>query len=142
MEHDNYNQLMKELFDKNLSIDTHNYFQDEDGMYIWHFTSSLRKTIFDENDEREDKIIAAFEQGIIIPNAISFCEECEHIGYGSAWELCDSISGDMLDVYETLTEPDGGIKEDIIRELNLSEENRFDSEIRYISEISYENIED
>lgn len=137
-----YDQLMENLSDECLSIHTHNQFCDVDGMHIWCFQSCLSQLVFDENNNCDDKIIASFDQGIIIPSEATFCNEFEHIPFTSAWDLCDSISGDLLAVYETLFEPDVGIKDEILRELDINDDAQFMSDVMYIPEVTYENIDD
>lgn len=136
-----YDQLMKNLSDEYLSIHTSNHFYDEDGMHIWHLTSQLEKTIFDDDYECENHIIASLNDGVIIPNECCFCEDRDYVGYQSAWELCDSLSGDLLTIYETLCDFEEGIKDEIADELGLDEIDQLESDIMYISDITYENEE-
>lgn len=128
-----YIENIKELKKECLTIRTESSFYDEDGAYIWGFSSSLVKEGIDE-----DKVVVTLSGGLIIPEEFEFGDEDYDIikEYSSAWELCDSISADVVSVYETIANIDGGIKDEIIRELGLSNEDSYESPIMFIQNIT------
>lgn len=138
---DNYDGIMKMLQDEYLSIDVSNYFSDVDGMHLWHIDTKLVKE-FNEIDENcEHECVAKLSQGLIIPSEMVFGNDSNYINYQSCLELCDSISADLLAVYEALF-TDYTIDKSITKELGISEEDAFESEILYFEQVEYNQPDD
>lgn len=137
-----YLNIKKSLEEENLKINTESSFCDEDGAYIWRFSSSLVKeysidTIINEDVNKvEEKAVVLLVEGVIIPADIEFQSENPYMAYASAWELCDSISGDMMFAYEAVADVGKGIKREIINELNLCEEDSYEMPIMFIQDIA------
>lgn len=138
-----YREMLKILQENNMEISTSNSFYDEDGMYIWQFSADLVRNNYDENNNGEvvREEAATLEYGIVIPAEMMFMsrEEC---GYVSAADLCDSMSGDIISAYSAVAECRTGIREEIIKELELPEEAAYESSILYIQNIEARKKED
>ena len=137
-----YQKALRTLKENNLEISTSNWFYDEDGMLIWGFSAELLR--WDDGEEengesRQDKI-AVLKHGIVIPAETDFMDkDCE---YHSAAELCDSISADMISAYLAVSNENEGIKEEILKELDLPEEAAFESSILYMEDMEAEQLRD
>lgn len=141
-----YLSSMQEMKEQRLEFQTSNRFYDEDGIHIWSFDSALLSHDYgedDENDEETEEIRVTVNGGIVIPEEIRFCGvEDEIIEYSSVWELCDAISGDLMAAYETVAEEGEGLKDEIIKELDLEEEYAVESSILFIEDITAKSTED
>ena len=139
-----YQERLALLKSNHLEIATTNYMYDEDGMLIWEFFIELSRWNFDEDeDENKDgkkEVIARLENGIVIPAETDFQEENSE--YSSAAELCDNISGDIYSAYNVVADEENGIKEEILKELNLPEEAAYESSILYIQNIETNKMQD
>lgn len=125
-----YQEDLDDLSKDYLEISTNNCFHDMDGMYIWNLSAKLQKL---ENDDIEDLITI---KGMVIPSESEFFSDKDiHLGYSSAYDLCDAISADMEATYTTIGNPDEGIKMEIIEELGLDEEDVYESAILYFDNI-------
>ena len=134
-----YEENLALLEKNNLEISTHNHYYNEDGMHIWGFSAEMSQFDYSEDveyDEDERKEVVQLSGGTVIPAEIEFMQEDK--AYGSAYELCDAMSGDMEAVYAALANVGEGIKTEILEELNLDEEEGFESSILYIDDISAE----
>lgn len=158
--YENYQEMLNMLKENYLEISTSNFFYDEDGMLVWGFSAKLLRWNDDENMEPEDSSenemedasecdeqeagdlekIAWMSNGTVIPAETDFMDaQC---AYHSAAELCDSISGDMLSAYLAVADEGQGIKEEILKELDLPEDDSYESSILYIQDMDSRCLQD
>ena len=138
-EMEKYEMNMKMLQDEWLRFHSNNWFEYSDGMHVWNFSSSLEKMDV-EDESYEYSNVVSQTMGIVIPSEITFSEDVPYVGFFSAWDLCDSISGDLLSAYCAVADRNG-IREDIIKELGLYETDSFESEIAIIQDIKYTDVQ-
>lgn len=136
-----YEKTMNILEENDLEIHTNNHLYNEDGMFIWGFSAELCQW-GEDWDEEESEEIVSLSGGIVIPAESEFLSGRGICYYSSAAELCDSMSGDMIAAYSTVGEVGEGIKLEILKELDLQEEDGYESSILYINDIFAKKMPD
>lgn len=140
-----YQEGKRILKENQLEISTSNYFYDEDGMYIWQFSTELIQNRYEEQENGEDfeerTAVVKVKGGIVIPPETDFDADDKFCEYISAGELCDAMSAEMIAVYSEFANQNEGIKPEIIRELGLQEEVSFESSILYIEDVEMTELQ-
>lgn len=127
-------ELMKK---ENITISTSSNYNNEDGAYVWAFSLKMIKEIYgidDSDDEPKQEIVVSLSGGVIIPPWFEYDDEESINEYKSGFDLCDSISADLLLIYEAISDDDG-IKKEIIKELGLRKEDQYDTPIMLVQDI-------
>lgn len=119
--------------DEGYKLDFSVSYSNVETAYSHEFSVRLSK-INDESCDYDN--VVEIDDGVIIPCELSFDE------YGSQWEFCDAISGDLLVSYEAIGTNNNGIKPEVIKELGLDDSLNYESSIMYFSDIQYKDLKD
>ena len=132
-----YKNSIKEILKNDLKIECDNYLEDEDDFLIWNSNIYLKKRIFDDEGDYIDKNLLEIIGAKIIPASMDFSEETS---FYSPLDYCDSVSGDMYFSYKAIGD-DEGIKEEVIKELEMEEEEAYESSVLYIGNVEVKEVE-
>ena len=126
-----YEKSLKKILKDDLKIECDNYLENEDDFLIWNSNIYLKKRIFDNKGDYIDKKLLEIIGAKIIPASIDFNDETS---FYSPLDYCDSISGDMYFSYKAIGN-DEGIKEEIIKELEMEEEEAYETSVLYVENV-------
>ena len=126
-----YEKSIKKILKNDLKIECNNYLENEDDFLIWNSNIYLKKRIFDDEGDYIDKKLLEIIGAKIIPASMDFNDETS---FYSPLDYCDSVSGDMYFSYKAIGD-DEGIKEEIIKELEMEEEESYESSVLYVENI-------
>ena len=126
-----YKKSIKKILEDDLKIECDNYLENEGDFLIWNSNICLKKKIFDNEGGYSDKKLLEIIGAKIIPASMDFSEETS---FYSPLDYCDSVSGDMYFSYKSIGN-DEGIKEEIIKELEMEEEESYESSVLYVENI-------
>lgn len=138
-EFDKLKETLIQMNEENIKFSTDNQLSNNDGMLLRVFRASLTKTEYnDENDDEGVELeVASIDGGCVIP---SFMMAGEGFGYDSLFEICDSISGDMLSAYTFIYNDEEEIKQEILDELKIEMSEAIDFGILFMHGINAVNL--
>lgn len=136
-EYADYEKIQNEFYEEfyRFSTNSETYYTD--------FTNlmSISCTLYKANYENDsDDEIGKIENAIIIPSDFDTYDPINEENSYSLFDLCDSISGDLYEVYETMYDTKGGMKDSILKDLDMGGSN-CDVQLLYIQNIETKNTE-
>ena len=132
-----YEKLLKKILKDDLKIECDNYLENEDDFLIWNSNIYLKKRIFDDKGDYIDKKLLEIIGAKIIPASMNFNDETS---FYSPLDYCDSVSGDMYFSYKAIGD-DEGIKEEIVKELEMEEEEAYETSVLYVENVEVKESE-
>ena len=132
-----YEKSIKKILKNDLKIECDNYLENEDDFLIWNSNIYLKKRIFDDKGDYIDKKLLEIVGAKIIPASMDFNDETS---FYSPLDYCDSVSGDMYFSYKAIGD-DEGIKEEIVKELEMEEEEAYETSVLYVENVEVKESE-
>ena len=132
-----YEKSIKKILKNDLKIECDNYLENEDDFLIWNSNIYLKKRIFDDKGDYIDKKLLEIIGAKIIPASMNFNDETS---FYSPLDYCDSVSGDMYFSYKAIGD-DEGIKEEIVKELEMEEEEAYETSVLYVENVEVKESE-
>ena len=132
-----YEKSLKKILKDDLKIECDNYLENEDDFLIWNSNIYLKKRIFDDKGDYIDKKLLEIIGAKIIPASMNFNDETP---FYSPLDYCDSVSGDMYFSYKAIGD-DEGIKEEIVKELEMEEEEAYETSVLYVENVEVKESE-
>ena len=132
-----YEKSLKKILKDDLKIECDNYLENEDDFLIWNSNIYLKKRIFDDKGDYIDKKLLEIIGAKIIPASMNFNDETS---FYSPLDYCDSVSGDMYFSYKAIGD-DEGIKEEIVKELEMEEEEAYETSVLYVENVEVKESE-
>lgn len=132
-----YEKSIKKILKNDLKIECNNYLENEDDFLIWNSNIYLKKRIFDDEGDYIDKKLLEIIGAKIIPASMDFNDKTS---FYSPLDYCDSVSGDMYFSYKAIGD-DEGIKEEIVKELEMEEEEAYETSVLYVENVEVKESE-
>ena len=132
-----YEKSTKKILKNDLKIECDNYLENEDDFLIWNSNIYLKKRIFDDKGDYIDKKLLEIISAKIIPASMDFNDKTS---FYSPLDYCDSVSGDMYFSYKAIGD-DEGIKEEIVKELEMEEEEVYETSVLYVENVEVKESE-